>query len=51
MKYEYDPLLPILQNEMQARIAHFKGLTAEEEGRLLSLSADQKRVVADLDRK
>lgn len=51
MKYEYDPLLPILQNEMSARIAHFKGLTAEEEGKLLSLSADQKRVVADLDRK
>eukprot|EP00347_Sterkiella_histriomuscorum_P013416 403364788 len=51
MKFEHDPLLPILQNEMQARIAHFKGLTPEEEGKLLSLSGDQKRVVADLDRK
>jgi hypothetical protein len=51
MKYENDPLLPILQNEMAGRIAHFKGLSAEEESKLLSLSADQRRVVADLDRK
>jgi hypothetical protein len=47
MKYESDPLLPILQGEMQARIAHFKGLSAEEEGKLLSLNADQRRVIAD----
>lgn len=51
MKYENDPLLPILQNEMTTRIAHFKGLSAEEEGKLLSLSAEQRRTVADLDRK
>lgn len=51
MKFEHDPLLPILQGEMQNRIAHFKGLSAEEEGKLLSLNADQRRVVADLDRK
>lgn len=51
MKYENDPLLPMLQEEMQKRIAHFKGLSPEEEGKLLSLTADQKRVVADLDRK
>jgi hypothetical protein len=36
---------------MQQRIAHFKGLTPEEEGTLLSLSAEQKRSVADNDRK
>jgi hypothetical protein len=36
---------------MASRIAHFKGLTPEEEGKLLSLNADQRRVVADLDRK
>lgn len=51
MKYDNDPLLPILQNEMQTRIAHFKGLTPEEESKLLSLTQDQKRVIADLDRK
>lgn len=51
MKYEHDPLLPMLQGEMEKRIAHFKGLSAEEESKLLSLSADQRRVVADLDRK
>jgi hypothetical protein len=36
---------------MQKRIAHFKGLSPEEEGKLLSLTADQRRVIADLDRK
>lgn len=51
MKYEHDPLLPMLQGEMQKRIAHFKGLSAEEESKLLSLTADQRRVIADLDRK
>jgi len=51
MKFDHDPLLPLLQNEMGQRIAHFKGLTPEEEGKLLSLSVDQRRVVADLDRK
>lgn len=51
MKYEHDPLLPMLQDEMQKRIAHFKGLSAEEEGKLLSLTAEQRRVIADLDRK
>jgi hypothetical protein len=51
MKYEHDPLLPILQGEMQQRIAHFKGLSAEEEGKLLSLDADQRRVVAEQDKK
>jgi hypothetical protein len=51
MKYEHDPLLPLLQSEMQARIAHFKGLSAEEESKLLSLSSEQRRTIADLDRK
>jgi len=51
MKYQNDPLLPMLQDEMQKRIAHFKGLSAEEEGKLLSLTAEQRRVIADLDRK
>ena len=51
MKYESDPLLPLLQSEMQSRIAHLKGLSAAEESKLLSLSTEQRRIVADQDRK
>jgi hypothetical protein len=51
MKYEHDPLLPLLQKEMQDRIAHFKGLSAEEESKLLSLTTEQRRTIADMDRK
>lgn len=51
MKYESDPLLPLLQSEMQSRIAHLKGLSAAEESKLLSLTAEQRRIVADQDRK
>ena len=51
MKYESDPLLPLLQSEMQSRIAHFKGLSAAEESKLLSLTPEQRRIIADQDRK
>ena len=51
MKYDSDPLLPLLQSEMQQRIQHFKGLSAEEESNLLSLTPEQRRSVADNDRK
>jgi len=51
MKYENDPLLPLLQNEMQSRIQHFKGLSAEEEGKLLSLTPEQRKLIADQDKK
>jgi hypothetical protein len=51
MKYESDALLPLLQSEMQNRIAHFKGLSAAEESKLLSLTPEQRRIIADQDRK
>ena len=51
MRFENDPLLPMLQQEMDQRIKDFKGLSAEEESKLLSLNVEQKRVTADLDRK
>lgn len=51
MKFQNDPLLPLLQKEMDQRIAHFKGLSADDESKLLSLNQEQKRVIADLDRK
>lgn len=36
---------------MEKRIAHFKGLSPEEESKLLALSSDQRRIVSDQDRK
>lgn len=51
MTYSNDPLLPLLQSEMEKRIAHFKGLSQEDESKLLSLSSDQRRFVSDQDRK
>ena len=51
MKYENDPILPLIQDEMQDRLQKFQGLTAEEEGKLLSLSEDQKKLVVENDRK
>lgn len=51
MLYKNDPLLPILQGEMNTRISHFKGLSKEEESKLLSLTSDQRRIIADQDRK
>ena len=51
MTYENDPLLPILQNEVTSRINHFKSLAPEDESKLLSLNPDQKRIVAEQDRK
>lgn len=51
MTYSNDPLLPLLQSEMEKRIAHFKGISHEDESKLLSLSSDQRRFVSDQDRK
>ena len=51
MKYENDPVLPMLQAEMKTRIDHFKGLSKEEEGKLLSLSPEQKKVITENDKK
>lgn len=36
---------------MSKRIDHFKGLSKEEESKLLSLSADQRRIVIETDKK
>lgn len=51
MRYDQDPLLPVLRSGIERRVAEFKGLSPEEESKLLSLNAEQRRVVADLDRK
>lgn len=51
MEYVNDPILPILTEEINRRTAEFKSLTPAQESKLLALSADQKRAIADNDRK
>jgi hypothetical protein len=51
MTYENDPLLPILTEEVMSRTSAYQSLSAEEESAMLSLTADQKRIVVDQDRK
>jgi len=41
----------MLEKEMAQRLTKFQGLSAEEESKLLSLSSDQKVIVANNDRK
>jgi hypothetical protein len=50
MKYENDPLLPLLTNEIQTRSESLKGLSAEEESKMLQLTTDQKSLLAASDR-
>lgn len=50
MRYENDPLLPILAEEITSRSEAYKSLTAEEESKLLQLTATQKSSLATSDR-
>ena len=50
MEYENDPLLPILQEEVQARSAAYSNLTAEEEQQLLMLTDAQKKAILEQDK-
>lgn len=51
MTYEGDPLLPMLQAEVANRTAAYANLSADEEGKLMSLTDDHKRIIAGNDRK
>ena len=51
MTYSQDLILPMIQKEMEERLAKYKGLSPEEEGKLLSLSTDQRQIVAENDKK
>jgi hypothetical protein len=51
MTYEGDILLPMLESEVKDKLVKFNGMTKEEEGKLLSLSEEQKKIVGDNDRK
>jgi len=41
----------MIQEEMQGRLAKYQGLSAAEEGKLLSLTSAQKSIVAENDKK
>ena len=49
MTYTNDPLLPIFISEVNSQIQPLKKLTKEEESKLFSLTADQKKLIADGD--
>ena len=51
MTYRGDAVLPMIEQEMQDRLTRFQGMSAEEEAKLLSLSAQQKQIVAENDKK
>ncbi len=50
MEYENDPLLPILQGEIQKRTAAYQSLSAEEETKLLMLNDAQKKAILEQDK-
>ncbi len=49
MTYKNDPLLPIFVNEVNAQLQPLKKLTKEQESQMFSLTADQKKLVAEGD--
>jgi hypothetical protein len=51
MTYKEDLILPFIEKEMAERLVRFKGLSIEEETKLLALSSEQKKVVAENDKK
>lgn len=50
MEYENDPLLPILQQEIEARTAAYANLSAAEETKLLMLNDAQKKAIVEQDK-
>lgn len=50
MDYAEDPVLPIMREELASRVAALKTMSPEEESRLLSLSSDQRKAVAQSDK-
>jgi hypothetical protein len=49
MTYNNDPLLPMFINEINSNLQPLKRLTKEEESHLFSLTADQKKLIAEGD--
>ena len=51
MTYSSDKILPMIESEIKDRLHKFDGMTAAEEGALLSISPEQRRTLADNDKK
>lgn len=51
MTYENDPLMPILETEVNNRTAAYANLSAQEESDLLMLTPEQKQIIAGNDRR
>ena len=51
MTFTNDPLLPVFVAEVNAQLVPLKKLSKQEESLLFSLNADQKKLIADGDRR
>ena len=51
MSYKGDPLMPILTGEIESRVNAYKALNAQEETELLALTADQKKLIVEQDKR
>jgi hypothetical protein len=51
MTYKEDLILPLIEKEMAERLVKFKGLSKDEETKLLALTNEQKKIVAENDKK
>lgn len=51
MTYKDDAILPAIEAEMSARLEKFKGLTKEQETELFALSDDQRKTLAENDKR
>ena len=51
MTYENDKILPLIESEISERLQRFKGMSKEDESKLLQLSEEQRRIVSENDKK
>ncbi len=50
MDYELDPILPLFHEEVKQRTNDLLNISADEESKLLSLTKDQRRILAESDK-
>lgn len=51
MTYKDDPILPAIEAEMTTRLEKFKGLTKEQETELFALTEEQRKTLAENDKR
>jgi hypothetical protein len=51
MTYKGDPLMPILTDEINSRVTAYKNMSIEEQGKLMALNNEQKRMISDADKR